>query len=68
MITRDDSRFQFWFRVYINDLGIAEQYALTPQCFPHIDTDELKWEMDVAWKHLEELIPEEHLQAIHDLL
>lgn len=32
------------------------------------DPAELAWEMQNAWQHLEELIPADHLQAIHDLL
>lgn len=67
-MTDQDNRFQFWFRVYINDVNILNNYVNAPETFPHIDPAELAWEMQNAWQHLEELIPADHLQAIHDLL
>lgn len=59
-----DERFEFWFRVYMNDVHIAEAYCFSPESYSYIDPKELRWEIQLAWTHLEELIPQSHLDAV----
>lgn len=59
-----DERFEFWFRVYMNDVRLAEAYCFSPESYSYIDPKELRWEINLAWAHLEELIPQSHLDAI----
>lgn len=57
-------RFEFWFRVYMNDVRIAEAYCFFPKAYAYVDPQALRWEINIARAHLEELIPQSHLDAI----
>lgn len=55
-MTDMDERFEFWFRVYMNDLRLKGK--------DDIDQIVLAWEIDLARTHLEEMIPQSHLDAV----
>lgn len=64
----DEDRFNFFLRVYVNDCNLMVRLGECPETVPHVSFSELKFEMDTAWEHLEEMIPDSHIQAIYDLL
>lgn len=59
-----EGRFNFYLRMYVNDLRLVDALVFHPEEVPHIDPDVLAWEMDLAWAYMEELIPQSHLDGI----
>lgn len=60
----DPGRFDFYLRIYCNDLIILAAWRKAPDVFPHIHVAELIWELDMSWRHLEQMIPDEILTEL----
>lgn len=64
----DDGRFNYYLQIYRNDLRLKRALKFEPEEVPHVDPELLEWEMEIAYNHLEEMIPQSHLDACNRLL